>query len=166
MNFQWCLFPKKQRTKRPQNSGKIRSKIRCEIRDENSKNSGHLRSASFLTLTKLGHDPSTALEETEEKFRKDPRKALRAFPGIPEFSPPQCGWGRLFFQNWSQRGPLAEGISFSLLFGNSLLFAFQGFPCSFKCVFQDSLGITDRGGGSRKGEFAMVDYLRFLFSKS
>ena len=63
------------------------------------------------------------------KFQKDPRSALRAFPGIPleslagipqtqqfkafeasrafpEFSSPQYGWGRLFFQNWFLRGPL------------------------------------------------------------
>ena len=30
----------------------------------------------------------------------------------PELSPPQYGWGRLFFQNWFRRGPLraAHGI--------------------------------------------------------
>ena len=74
-------------------------------------------------------------EEIPEKFRKDPGNALRAFPGIslestagmpqilqfkafeasrafPELSPPQYGWGRLFFQNWFRRGPLraAHGI--------------------------------------------------------
>ena len=31
------------------NSGKIRSKIRGKFRDENSKNSGNFRSATFLT---------------------------------------------------------------------------------------------------------------------
>ena len=59
-------------------------------------------------------------EEIPEKFWKDPGNALRAFPGIPlestagipqtlyfkafeasrpfpELSPPQYGWGRLFF---------------------------------------------------------------------
>ena len=33
-------------------------------------------------------------------------EASRAFP---EFSPPQCGWGRLFFQKWFRRGPLRAG---------------------------------------------------------
>ena len=28
---------------------------------------------------------------------------------FPEFSPPQYGWGRLFFQNWFRRGPLRAG---------------------------------------------------------
>ena len=72
------------------------------------------------------------LEEIPEKFRKDPGNALRAFPGIPltstagipqtlqlkafeasrafpEFSPPQYGWGRFFFQKWFRRGPLRAG---------------------------------------------------------
>ena len=35
--------------KSSKNSGKIRSKIRGKIRDENSKNSGNFRSATFLT---------------------------------------------------------------------------------------------------------------------
>ena len=35
--------------KSSKNSGKIRSKIRGKIRDENSKNSGDFRSATFLT---------------------------------------------------------------------------------------------------------------------
>ena len=71
-------------------------------------------------------------EEIPENFRKDPGNALRAFPGIslestagrpqalqfkafeasrafPEFSPPQYGWGRLFFQNWFRRGPFRAG---------------------------------------------------------
>ena len=71
-------------------------------------------------------------EESPEKFRKDPGNALRAFPGIalestagipqalqfkalegsralPEFSPPQYGWGRLFFQKWFRRGSLRAG---------------------------------------------------------
>ena len=69
-------------------------------------------------------------EEIPEKFRKDPGNTLRAFPGIPltvgipqalqfkafevssafpEFSPPQYGWGRLFFQKWFRRGPLRVG---------------------------------------------------------
>ena len=74
-------------------------------------------------------------EEIPKKFQKDPGNALRAFPGIPlestagmpqtlyfkafeasrafpELSPPQYGWGRLFFQKWFWRGPLraAHGI--------------------------------------------------------
>ena len=74
-------------------------------------------------------------EEIPEEFRKDPGNALRAFPEfpstvrlgspkpyeikafevcrrVPELSPPQYGWGRLFFQNWCWRGPLraAHGI--------------------------------------------------------
>ena len=28
---------------------------------------------------------------------------------LPEFSPPQYGWGRLFFQKWFWRGPLRAG---------------------------------------------------------
>ena len=35
-----------------------------------------------------------------------PFEASRAFP---ELSPPQYGWGRLFFQNWFRRGPLRAG---------------------------------------------------------
>ena len=65
-------------------------------------------------------------EEIPEKFRKDPGNALREFPGIPlestagipqalqfkafeasrafpEFSPPQYGWGRLFFSEWNSQ---------------------------------------------------------------
>ena len=38
-----------KREKSSKNSGKIRSKIRGEIQDENSKNSGSFRSATFLT---------------------------------------------------------------------------------------------------------------------
>ena len=70
--------------------------------------------------------------ENSEKFLQDPGNALRAFPGIPvkstagipqtllfkafeasrtfpEFSPPQYGWGCLFFQKWFRRGPLRAG---------------------------------------------------------
>ena len=43
-------FTRKRSTKtRKQISGKSRSKIRGKIRDENSKNSGNFRSATFLT---------------------------------------------------------------------------------------------------------------------
>ena len=38
-----------KREKSSNNSGKVRSKIRGKIRDEISKNSGNLRSATFLT---------------------------------------------------------------------------------------------------------------------
>ena len=48
----------------------------------------------------LGHTPSTA-----GTFRKK-FQASRAFP---EFSPPQYGWGRLFFQKWFRRGLLRAG---------------------------------------------------------
>ena len=71
-------------------------------------------------------------EGIPEEFRKDPGNALRAFPGIPlestagipqalqfkafegprafpEFSPPQYGWRRFFFQKWFRRGPLRAG---------------------------------------------------------
>ena len=83
----------------------------------------------------LGHTPSTAgtfRKKFRKKFRKDTGNALRAFPGIPvestagmpqtlqfkafeasrafpELSPPQYGWGRLFFQKWFRRGPLRAG---------------------------------------------------------
>ena len=76
----------------------------------------------------LGHTPSTA-GTFRKKFRKDPKNALREFPGIPlestagipqalyfkafeasrafpGFSPPQHGWGHLFFKKWFRRGPL------------------------------------------------------------
>ena len=70
-------------------------------------------------------------EAIPEKFRKDPKNALRAFPGIPiestagipspiikafeasrafpELSPPRYGWWRLFFQKWFWRWPLRAG---------------------------------------------------------
>ena len=71
-------------------------------------------------------------EEIPEEIRKDPGNALRAFPGIPvestagmpqtlkfkafeasrafpEFTPPQYGWGRFFFQNWFRRGSPRAG---------------------------------------------------------
>ena len=71
-------------------------------------------------------------EEAPKKFRKDPRKALRAFPAIPlestagtsqallfkafeasrafpDFSPPQYGCGPPLFQKWFRRGPLRAG---------------------------------------------------------
>ena len=38
------------------NSGKIQSKIRGKIRDENSKNSGNFRSETFLTSLLKGID--------------------------------------------------------------------------------------------------------------
>ena len=47
--FFWSPFPTKQSTKNSsKSSGKIRSEIRGKIRDENSKNSGNFRSATFL----------------------------------------------------------------------------------------------------------------------
>ena len=82
----------------------------------------------------IGPTPSTA-GTFGRKFRKnsgkDPGKALGAFAGIPlestaglpkalyfkpfgasrafpELSPPQCGWGRLFFQKWFGK-PLRAG---------------------------------------------------------
>ena len=42
--------------KSSKNSGKIRSKIRGKIRDENSKNSGNFRSATFLCLQNVTFD--------------------------------------------------------------------------------------------------------------
>ena len=36
-------------------------------------------------------------------------KAFEASRAFPEFSPPQYGWGRLFFRNWFRRGPLRAG---------------------------------------------------------
>ena len=82
----------------------------------------------------LGHTPNTA-GTFRKKFRKNSGKTPETlserfleFPSrvrlgcpkpynlrhlrlpehfqIPEFSPPQYGWGRLFFQNWFRRGPL------------------------------------------------------------
>ena len=91
-------------------------------------------------------------EEIPEKFRKDPGNALRAFPGIPvestagmpqtlqckafeasrafpEFSPPQYGWGRLFFQKWFRRGSLRAGHGVpSSTGGISERLNFPGFP--------------------------------------
>ena len=46
--FLVCL-PRNKARKSSKNSGKIRSKIRGKIRDENSKNLGNFRSATFLT---------------------------------------------------------------------------------------------------------------------
>ena len=83
----------------------------------------------------LGRTPSTA-GTFRKKFRKNSGKTpetlserLLEFPSrvrlgcpkpynsrhlrlrerFPEFSPPQYGWGRLFFQNWFRRGPLRAG---------------------------------------------------------
>ena len=36
-------------------------------------------------------------------------QAFGASRAFPELSPPQYGWGRLFFQNWFRRGPLRAG---------------------------------------------------------
>ena len=36
-------------------------------------------------------------------------KAFEASRAFLEFSPPQYGWGRFFFQKWCQRGPLRDG---------------------------------------------------------
>ena len=51
--FLVSVSPKMKHEKSSENSGKIRSKIRSKIRgkirDENSKNSGNFRSATFLT---------------------------------------------------------------------------------------------------------------------
>ena len=50
VSFFWSPSPTKRSTKKSwKNSGKIRSKIQGKIRDENSKNSGNFRSATFLT---------------------------------------------------------------------------------------------------------------------
>ena len=50
VNFFWSPFPMKRSTKTPQiKSGKIRSKILGKIQDENLKNSGNFRFATFLT---------------------------------------------------------------------------------------------------------------------
>ena len=48
VNFLWSQFPRKQSTK--DLGDKIRNKIRCKIRDKDSKNSVTLRSAPFLSL--------------------------------------------------------------------------------------------------------------------
>ena len=49
-HFSGLRLPRKEATKSPRKiRGEIRSKIRGKIRDENSKNSGNFRSATFLT---------------------------------------------------------------------------------------------------------------------
>ena len=37
------------------------------------------------------------------------RHAFEASRAFPEFSPPQYGWERFFFQKWFRRGPLRAG---------------------------------------------------------
>ena len=95
-----------------------------------------LRKSAILTFGEVSDGPYPQygwhFPEIPEKFRKDPGNALRVFPGIPvestaglpqtlqlkvfeasrafsEFSPPQYGWGRFFFQKWFRRGPLRAG---------------------------------------------------------
>ena len=69
-----------------------------------------------VTQNGPGHTPLYGREfpeEIPEKFRKDPGnapqtlqfKAFEASRTFPEFSPPQHGWGRLFFQKCFRRGP-------------------------------------------------------------
>ena len=89
----------------------------------------------FLHVRFMGHTPSMA-GTFRKKFRKNSGKtpetlserflefpsrvrlgcpkpynsrAFEASRAFPEFSPPQYGWGRLFFQNWFWRGPLRAG---------------------------------------------------------
>ena len=96
----------------------------CETKDQTLK--------KIRTL--LGHTPSTAAT-FRKKFRKNSGKTpetlwerflefpsrvrlgspkpnsrhLRLPERFPEFSPPQYGWERLFFQNWFRRGPPRAG---------------------------------------------------------
>ena len=49
----------------------------------------------------MGHTPSTAENPQALQF-----KSFDGSRAFPEFSPPQYGWGRLFFQKWFWRGPL------------------------------------------------------------
>ena len=93
------------------------------------------RRLHFRYIPSMGRTPSTA-GTFRKKFRKNsgktPETLSERFPGIPvestagipqtllfkafeasrafpEFSPPQYGWGRLFFQKWFRRGPLRAG---------------------------------------------------------
>ena len=92
----------------------------------------------------LGHTPSTA-GTFRKKFQKNSGKTpetlselfLEAFP---ELSPPQYGWGGLFFQNWFRRGPLraghgipssTEGISDFQPQSDSALVVNSSQPCFF-----------------------------------
>ena len=50
MNFRWSPFPRKiKHEKSSKNSGKIRTRCRGKIREENLKNPGNFRSATFQT---------------------------------------------------------------------------------------------------------------------
>ena len=106
--------------------------LKCVCHCGRHKRNKDVASNVCLGCSCLGHTTSTAgtfRKKFREKLRKDTGNALRAFPGIPvestagipqtlyfkafeasrafpEFSPPQYGCGRLFFQVWFRRGPL------------------------------------------------------------